>query len=132
MPITYKYRREDNSVRTRPTGVVTVQEISEYFRQVTEDPAVGAGFIEVAYFDDVQDFAFRYSEAHDIVDAYEEMKHRKACAATVFVTTTTVAYGIARMLSTMRDDPEAMRIVHSEEEVADELERLRATRGRTG
>ena len=39
MPIAYEYDPKENIVRTRPTGLLTVPDIAEYFRRVANDPS---------------------------------------------------------------------------------------------
>ena len=121
MPVAYTYDPKTNIVRARPTGVISVSDIEDYFRRITEDPAVASGFLEIAYFDGVEDFAFRFSQAHRILHAYKAMVTVKSCSGTVFVASSPLAIGIARMLSAVGEEAREMRVVRSEEELREEI-----------
>ena len=51
MPVTYSYDLKRNALMTFPTGLLTVEEIADYFRRVSEDDTVPEGFVEVVHFD---------------------------------------------------------------------------------
>ena len=37
MPVTYRYDEEKNALMTYPTGLLAIDEITEYFRRASED-----------------------------------------------------------------------------------------------
>jgi hypothetical protein len=125
MPVTYHYDLDAKAVLTHPTGVLTLREIGAYFEKVYRDPQVEPGFVEVVLFDDVGDFAFRYTEATVIKDAYSRFMLTKKCAGTVFIAQTPLGYGIARMLSTAFGEEADLRVVRNKKELRKELPKVK-------
>jgi hypothetical protein len=99
MPVSYHYDKKAKAVLTHPSGVLTLSQIREYFERVYRNPEVESGFVEVVLFDDVLDFAFRYTEASAIEEAYIRFMVAKGCARTVFIARNPLGHGIAQMLS---------------------------------
>jgi hypothetical protein len=126
VPVTYRYDSSINVVFTRPTGVLTPGDVSSYFAEVAANPEIAPHFVEVVLFDDVEDFAFRYSEAVTMVDEYRQSMLTKQCARTVFIARTSVGYGIARMLSAVVGDHADFRVVRTDDELAQELSDIRS------
>ena len=124
MPVTYRYDEEKNALMTYPTGLLAIDEITEYFRRASEDDAVAEGFVEVVHFDGVDDFEIRYSNAQVISDAYRQYMLAKKCRGTIFIAGSPVGFGIARMLSTVFEEFAVLSVLSTEDELAEELKRF--------
>ena len=125
MPVSHRYDPKTNIVFTRPTGILSLPDISSYFGEVADNPRVAPGFIEVVFFDDVEDFAFSYTGAEQILTAYRESMIAKHCVRTVFVAQTPVGYGIARMLSAVMREHADLRVIRKESDLQQELSDIR-------
>jgi hypothetical protein len=128
MPVTFRYDPNANVVFTRPTGVLTLADISAYFGEVSGSSEIAPHFVEVVLFDDVEDFAFKYTEMGGILDEYRQSMLTKQCARTVFIARTSVGYGIARMLSAVAGEHGEFRVVRTEDELQREVSDLRSGR----
>jgi hypothetical protein len=126
MPVSHRYDPKTNIVFTRPTGILALTEISTYFGEVADDPRVAPGFVEIVLFDDVEDFAFSYMQAEQILNAYRESMLAKQCVRTVFIAQTPVGYGIARMLSAVMREHADLRVVRTEDQLQQELSDIRS------
>lgn len=85
MPIQYKYDIEKNLVRSYADGVVTSNDIFEYFKDIFEDKAIASGFVEVADLNDVTDFVISHSDINKIAMLAPKWK-QKGHEATLFCT----------------------------------------------
>ncbi len=126
MPASYRYDPKANMVLTRATGVLSVADILDYFERVYRDPEVEPGFVEVVLFDDTKDFAFRYTQAELVLDAYSRFMLAKKCVRTVFLARTPLGYGIARMFSMAFGDRGDMRVVRTDAELNKDLSDIRS------
>ena len=126
MPVSYRYDSKTNVVLTRPTGVLTISDVRSYFSDVFRDPEIAPGFVEIVLFDDVKDFAFRYTESAVIMEAYSRFMLSRRCARTVFLARSPLGYGIARMLGSAFEGHGDLRVVRSEDELIDELSDIRS------
>jgi hypothetical protein len=117
MPVEFQYDPEANRVITHPTGILTISEVRAYFERVFQDPRVESGFVEVVLFDDVEDFAFRYTEVDEVLGAYRKLMLEKGCAGTVFVARTPLGYGIARMFNSVFTEHADLRVARSDAEL---------------
>lgn len=124
MPVTYRYDEEKNALMTFPTGLLAIDEITDYFKRASEDTAVAEGFVEVVHFDGVDDFEIRYSNAQAISDAYRQYMLAKGCRGTIFIAGSPAGFGIARMLSTVFEEFAVLRVISTEDELAEELKRF--------
>ena len=66
MPIKFEYEEETNVVNIKVTGILTSDEIVNYFSELLESNVVRKGFIEVVDLNEVEDFILRYSDLEQI------------------------------------------------------------------
>jgi hypothetical protein len=121
MPVTYRYDRGRNALMTFPTGLLTIEEIADYFKRASEDDAVPEGFVEVVHFDGVEKFEIRYGNAEIISAAYRKHMLARKCRGTVFIASNPVGFGIARMLSAVFEEFAVLRIIQSADALDEEL-----------
>ena len=77
MPIKYDYDKNKNIVYSYPSGLISMSDISEYFKKLVEDSNVQSDFIEVANLDGVTEFKFSYSDALRLPNLFADVKNKK-------------------------------------------------------
>lgn len=125
MPIKYEYDSEKNIVYSYSTGVISMSELTEYFRNLAEDPDVEDDFISIANLDGVKEFKFSYSDALQLPDLFTKMKSKKNQIGTILVAKKDFQFGMARMMSIVMENSMPTRVVRSQEEAEKEISLLR-------
>ena len=124
MPITYTYDAVRNILHSYHSGLQTVAGICAHFRQIAQDPAIRAGYIEVVHCSDDTEFDFTSNSAQLIPIRFEELKDKKNIRAAILIGATQLQYGIARMMKNLHalyDPSDDFRVVRSEEEAEQEI-----------
>ncbi len=123
MPIEYKVSPDGLRIETFPKGVLDLKSTIDYFEKLKNDKRIKQDAIEIVYFIDVTDFKISYLDGNEITDSYQEPKHLKMIASTVFVCETALGYGIGRMLQTFHEitNPDHKVIVVNSESEIDEI-----------
>lgn len=128
MPIHYRIDKEQGLVHTEVLGELTINETIEYFNRLQQDENIPNDAIEIVDFDQVTDFKILFSDMKVITQSYQSAKSGKNILATIFVATTQVAYGIARMLQTLHlieNEHHIVQIVRSEKELEAKIKNVR-------
>ena len=99
--ISYDYDADGNVIHCRPTGVITLDQIVAYFGDLTRDEELRDRATERVYFQDIADIALNYQETIKLRWEYAKLKAKKGIAETVFVTDSSLAYGMARMIQSV-------------------------------
>jgi hypothetical protein len=129
MPIGYTIDSEQRLIRTRPEGVLTINDTLEYFARLASDPLLSAEAIEIVDFSKVTDFTFHYSEMQRITRSYQTAKSTKEIVATVFFCPSELSFGVGRMLQVlheMANPAHVVRIAGSDAELDGILRELRS------
>ena len=93
------YSPGDRTLTVLADGIVSIQDIHQYFERISKDPSVGEIDIEVVELSAQVDFNFRYGETNQLEALYRKMKVAKGIQYTFFVAPTDLQYGMARMLA---------------------------------
>ncbi len=127
MPIKYKYDPKLNVVYSFPYGKVSDLDISDYFNELINNDEINTGFIEVAYFKNIEDFLFSSDKASNILEKYMELRKAKNLNTTLLVGESDLHFGFARMFEIFHGmvNPEGtFFVVRSEEEADDIIKKL--------
>jgi len=127
MPIHYKIDKGQVLIHAEVIGELTINETIKYFNRIQQDENIPNDAIEVVDFDKVTDFKILFSDMKIITQSYQSAKLGKNIAATIFVATTQVAYGIARMLQTLHlieNEQHIVQIVRSEKELEEKIKNV--------
>ena len=128
MPVTYDYDPKLNILHARPYGDLTIEDIANYFTEVSKDTVIKPGVIEVVHFDTVENFPFSSNDALSIPGRYEDLKERKNIRYTIFVGRDDIHYGVGRMFQNLLevdDQKYDVFVVRTEEEADDLINRLK-------
>ena len=100
MAITYTYDQAENLVLTEAKEVISIQELSIYIVNVSEDLNIKSGFVEVVDLSEVTDLQISYSSAQNITKGWDKWKH-KSHKGSIMYAPTDLAFGILRMMQTL-------------------------------
>ena len=131
MPITYSIDQERGLILARVTGKLTITLTRDYFARLRQDGDCPEDAIEIVDFSGATDFALQYGEMSRITKIYQSTKSTKAIRATVFNCTSSLSYGIARMLQTLHEianKEHTVTITRSQEELDKCIEELRSNK----
>ncbi len=127
MPIHFTIDKGQGLVHTEVVGELTIIETIEYFDRLQQDGNLPNDAIEIVDFDKVTDFKILFSDMKKITKSYQSAKMGKKILATIFVATTQVAYGVARMLQTLHlieNEHHIVQIVRSEKELEEKIKNI--------
>jgi hypothetical protein len=129
MPLTYRYDKENRTVETEATGVITTGELLSYVKSVIADDRVKPGFIEIVDFGPVEDMVVKYTEIEPFKALWIEYL-QKGCRATILLAATDMSYGTLRMLQTViglsqEEAANRFMVVRSRDELEASLKTLR-------
>ena len=124
-----KYNVSENGLRidTFPKDILKIEQVIEYFGNLSNDNRINPGAVEIIHFKDVTDFKITYSESEIIAGSFQEPKSLLHIDATIFVCETDLAYGIGRMLKVLNEikNPNSnIRVVRTESEIENFLEHI--------
>ena len=120
MSIHYDVSENGLRIDTFPKGVLKIDQVIEYFGNLSNDNRINPGAIEIIHFKDVTDFKITYSESEIIASSFQEPKSLLHIEATIFICESDLAFGIGRMLKVLNEikNPKSnIRVVRSETEV---------------
>ena len=126
MAISYSFDPRRALIRVEPTGVVTSDDIRDFFNRLASDPECPDDAIEVVSSSQIADIEFHYSQATVLVREYQALREKKRIRATVFVSGSPLAHGVARMLQALFElevPPHHVRVAGSPDEVEEKLRR---------
>ena len=122
--VNYQYDNKSKVIHVHPSECLSLKDIQKYFHKILADDTIEPGFIEVVHFDEVKDFSYSSDEALLVSVLVRELVDKKQNKGAVFVVKTELQYGMARMLSIMAEDFFSISIVHAEDEVQIEIDKL--------
>ena len=76
MPITYKYDKEKNLLKTFVADLFTTKDILEHFKNILADGSILPGYIEIVDLDKAEDFDMKYSDILVIRSMVQEVKSK--------------------------------------------------------
>ena len=127
MPIEYEVSQDGKRIDVSPRGVLDAKQAIEYFKKLEFDSSVKPNAIEVVDFSEVTDFRMSYLDSQDVTQRYQKPKSAHSIRATVFISKSTVAFGISRMLQALLEiaDPEhKVFVVKTDAELEEQLSKL--------
>lgn len=77
MKIAYQYYKNEGYVISRPSGILTLQDVKDYAEALTKDESITQAFMEVVDFEGVEGFDFGYFEAEELVAPFKNLKALK-------------------------------------------------------
>ena len=101
MPLNFEYDETANRVLCRPSGVVTVFEIADYFLELAADERIQPHFVEVLYMENVTDFRFSAVDFQLVAKAFAQLLDLKSVRAIVCLGKTPLHFGIGRMMQSI-------------------------------
>ena len=125
MPIKYDYDKNKNIVCSKPSGLISISDIAEYFNKLVEDPNVEKGFIEIANLSEVTEFKISYKEALQLPNLFAEVKNKKNHKGTILIGKKDFQFGMARMMSIISENESTIRVVRSQEDAEKVVNELR-------
>ena len=96
--MTYEYDAENSVIHLRASGVLTVSDPINYFRQIDEDPLFKPKAAERIYFTNVDDITFSFMDVIAIREAFLKYGHGDKISHGVFVVDSEFTFGMARMV----------------------------------
>lgn len=111
MPVKYEYDSESNILNTRPYGLLSQQEVDDYFIEVMNNNEIKDRFIEVINFVNIDRFLFSSYEILEISGTYHAYKEKKKIVATILICEEIMHFGMAGM----------MQILHQVNYASDEV-----------
>ena len=120
MSIKFDVSEDGLRIDTFPKGVLKIEQVIEYFGNLSNDNRINPGAVEIIHFKDVTDFKITYSESEIIASSFQEPKSLLHIDTTVFVCESDLAFGIGRMLQVLNEikNPNSkIRVVRSESEM---------------
>lgn len=132
MPISYEFDPNSGILHSYHSGRQTVAAVCNYFKEVTNNPTIKEGYIEVVHFADDVEFDFTSHTARIIPIHFAELKNKKDITATIFIGATQLQYGIARMMKNLHavyDPADDVRVVRTPEEAQREIDSIILAQG---
>jgi len=107
MPITYVYDSEKNVIIETPTGIITLDEISDYLHHVGDNLEVPYGVIDICPFHDIEEFAIGPEDQWRIYDVMKNLGDKQKYDVIIFVANQPYHVGMARMLTQVIEGADA-------------------------
>lgn len=63
MTVEYLYDKESRVIHVHPGEILSLSSMQEYFHKIIIDNNIEPGFVEVVYFDEVEEFNYSSTEA---------------------------------------------------------------------
>ena len=120
MSIKFDVSEDGLRIDTFPKGVLKIEQVIEYFGNLSNDNRINPGAVEIIHFKDVTDFKITYSESEIIAGSFQEPKALLHIDTTFFICESDLAFGIGRMLQVLNEikNPNSkIRVVRSESEM---------------
>ena len=127
MPIEYEVSQDGKRIDVSSKGVLDAKQAIDYFKKLEFDSSIKPNAIEVVDFSEVTDFRMSYLDNQEITQSYQKLKSTQSIHATVFISKSTVAFGISRMFQALHEiiNPEhRVSIVKTDAELKEQLSKL--------
>lgn len=98
MPFSYYYDANLRTVRISTFGRLTIEEILNYFREVSEDESVPEGAVEIVDVSAVEHFDVDHKEVTTMPSEYESARAQKAFLATLIYGSNKVNSGLVQLI----------------------------------
>lgn len=122
MPIRFDYDSTLNVVNSYPYEVISISEIKAHFEELAIDNVIQDGFVFSVDFRNVTNIPYSFLEASELVKSYLRLKNVRQIRALIFLSSSSMQYGMARMFQTLlklKNGSDSVFAVRSEEEVSD-------------
>ncbi len=97
MPITYEVDRGTSLVRSRATGVVTLEELRQHVERLANEPALRGPLREIWDGRDVERFTLTAAEIRGLVEHTHLLRRRIGELCVAIVSNDDVIYGLGRL-----------------------------------
>lgn len=98
MAIDYQYYKEQGYILSYPQGKVTLDDIKMYSEKLFRDESITGPFLEVVNFKQVDEFAFGYYEAGELLALFEKLISSKGYKGACLVVERDVEKSIANII----------------------------------
>ena len=106
MPITYTYDPDAKIILEHPNGIVSLEDIAEYFENVWNDSEIPVGVIDIVPFHEVEDFSMKQEDTWKVQEVMNKWKSKKKYSVIIFVANTPFHQGMARMFQSIIEGTE--------------------------
>jgi hypothetical protein len=125
LPVDYTYDKETGILHAQPSGIITIEDIQDYARQVEFDVNIPDSFIDIVDFSGTEKIAITYREAWQLRSIFNSLIQVKKYKGAILVGASELNYGMARMFATIVEGVFEVRVVRSLEEAEREVLNMR-------